>query len=70
MKIESSSFGKLPDGSNVKLFTLINNNKLSIKITNYGAIITSVEMLLWAARKEPDNFTFSCFDRFVLTDVS
>jgi len=44
MKIESTLFGKLPDGSDVKLFTLKNNNKLSIKITNYGAIITSVEM--------------------------
>ena len=44
MKIESSSFGKLKDGRNVELFTLSNDNKLSVKITNYGAIITSIKM--------------------------
>ena len=44
MKIESTDFGKLHDGSVAKLFTLSNNNNLTIKITNYGAIITSIEM--------------------------
>jgi aldose 1-epimerase len=44
MKIETSYFGKLRDGNNVELFTLTNNNKLSVKIINYGAIITSIEM--------------------------
>ncbi len=44
MKIEINSFGKLHDGSNVELFTLINDNNLTVKITNYGAIITSIEM--------------------------
>lgn len=44
MKIDTISFGKLQDGSNVKLFTLNNDNNLTVKITNYGAIITSIEM--------------------------
>ncbi|HRX12303.1 MAG TPA: aldose epimerase family protein [Draconibacterium sp.] len=44
MKIEITTFGKLHDGSPVKLFTLKNDNKLVIKVTDYGAIITSIEM--------------------------
>jgi aldose 1-epimerase len=44
MKLKLKSFGKLNDGHEVKLFTLINDNNLSVKITNYGAIVTSIEM--------------------------
>lgn len=44
MKIETTTFGHLNDGSEVRLFTLANDNNLVVKITNYGAIITSIEM--------------------------
>lgn len=44
MKIEIKTFGKLRNGNEAKLFTLSNDNKLAIKITNYGAIITSIEI--------------------------
>lgn len=44
MKLETTSFGNLKDGSEVKLFTLCNDNNLTVKITNYGAIVTSIEM--------------------------
>jgi aldose 1-epimerase len=44
MKIVKSNFGKLPDGTEAKHFTLTNDNNLAVKITNYGAIITSIEM--------------------------
>jgi len=44
MKLETTTFGKLKDGSDVNLFTITNNNNLSVKITNYGGIITSIEM--------------------------
>ncbi|TNF44954.1 MAG: galactose mutarotase [Bacteroidetes bacterium] len=44
MKLETSPFGKLKDGSEVTLFTIANQNNLSVKIINYGAIITSIEM--------------------------
>jgi len=44
MKLGTTSFGKLINGSKVKLFTITNDNKVSVKITNYGAIITSIEM--------------------------
>lgn len=43
MKLEKAFFGKLKDGRDVNLFTL-SNNKITVKIINYGAIITSIEM--------------------------
>lgn len=44
MKITSNPFGKLKDGRDVTIFTLQNDNAITIKIINYGAIITSIEM--------------------------
>ncbi len=43
MKLQTTTFGNLKDGREAKLFTL-SNNAVTIKITNYGAIITSVEI--------------------------
>lgn len=43
MKIKKTIFGTLPDKRKAELFTLINND-LTLKITNYGAIITAIEM--------------------------
>ncbi len=43
MKLSSKSFGMLPNGKNADLFILGNNNQVTVKITNYGAIITSIE---------------------------
>lgn len=43
MKINQSTFGKTSEGKEVSLFTLENDNQVTIKITNYGAIITSIE---------------------------
>lgn len=44
MKIQSEIFGKISNKVEVKLFTLTNDNSLRVKITNHGAIITSIEM--------------------------
>ncbi|MGQ8335109.1 aldose epimerase family protein [Sunxiuqinia sp. A32] len=44
MKLSKTTFGILPNGQTAELFTLENDNKLKVKITNYGAIITSIEM--------------------------
>jgi len=38
--VQSKSFGKLPDGREVSLVTLKNNNGVEIDVTNYGGIIT------------------------------
>jgi aldose 1-epimerase len=43
-KVEVSSFGKLPDGTPVQLFTLINSAGLIAKITDYGTIITELHV--------------------------
>jgi len=43
MKITTTKFGNLKDGSEALLFTL-ENNSITIKITNYGGIITSIDM--------------------------
>ena len=43
MSIERESFGKMPDGEEVELFTLTNRNGLRAKIMTYGATLTAVE---------------------------
>jgi aldose 1-epimerase len=43
MSIKTESFGKTPDGQAVDLYTLTNQNGLKAKITNYGAILVSME---------------------------
>ena len=37
-------YGKLSDGSEVKIFTLTNKNGVVAKVTEYGAILVSVEV--------------------------
>ncbi len=43
MKITKSLFGKTNEGHEVELFTLTNDNRVTVKITNYGAIVTCIE---------------------------
>ncbi|HAH24126.1 MAG TPA: galactose-1-epimerase [Prolixibacteraceae bacterium] len=42
MKVTKSLFGKTNEGVEVDLFTLSNDNQVTVKITNYGAIVTSI----------------------------
>lgn len=42
MQISRQAFGQF-NGQEVELFTLKNDNQVTVKITNYGAIITSIE---------------------------
>jgi aldose 1-epimerase len=42
MKVTKSLFGKTNEGIEVDLFTLSNDNQVTVKITNYGAIVTSI----------------------------
>jgi aldose 1-epimerase len=44
MTIGTESFGKTPDGQEVELYTLANTNGLKARITNYGAILVSLEV--------------------------
>lgn len=43
-KLKKESFGKLPDGTQVDVYTLTNKNGVEAKITNYGATLTSVKV--------------------------
>ncbi|MEX2120336.1 MAG: aldose epimerase family protein [Pirellulales bacterium] len=42
MDVRQEPFGTLSDGTAVELYTLTNQHKVVVKLTNYGAIITSV----------------------------
>lgn len=41
--IKQESFGQLPDGTPVELFTLTNRNGVEARITNYGGILVSLK---------------------------
>ena len=43
-KTKVESYGKLEDGSEVKIFTFSNKNGMIAKVTEYGAILTSLEV--------------------------
>jgi len=43
MSIAKTSFGKTEDGQEIDLYTCTNSNGLIVKLTNYGAIVVSVE---------------------------
>lgn len=43
-RVLKSSFGKLPDGTAVDLYTLTNANGLSAKVATYGTIITELHV--------------------------
>jgi aldose 1-epimerase len=43
-KVEKNFFGKLPDGREVYQFTLTNSKGSVVKVINYGAIVTSIEV--------------------------
>ena len=42
MKIEQNVFGKLPDGTEVKIYTLTNTKGVTAKVTEYGGILTEL----------------------------
>ena len=44
MKIDAIKFGILNDGKKAKQFILSNDNGITVKVTNYGAIISHVQM--------------------------
>lgn len=44
MNAQQESYGKMPDGTPVELYTLVNANGLKAKIINYGAILVSLEV--------------------------
>lgn len=41
--LQQETYGKMPDGTEVKIFTLTNKNGLKARVTEYGAILVSME---------------------------
>jgi aldose 1-epimerase len=41
--LKTETYGKMPDGREVKIFTLVNKNGLRARVTEYGAILVSME---------------------------
>jgi aldose 1-epimerase len=41
--VKEDVYGKMPDGREVKIYTLTNKNGLTAKVTEYGAILVSME---------------------------
>jgi len=44
MDIQKESFGKLPDGTGIELYTLTNSKGLKVRIMTYGGTIVSLEV--------------------------
>ena len=44
MKVLATPFGNLPDGRQATLYTITNDNGFVVQATNYGGIITKIEM--------------------------
>ena len=44
MSITKNSFGTLPNGTKVDIFTLTNSKKVSVDITNFGGIIVAINV--------------------------
>lgn len=44
MTLDVSNFGRMPDGSPVRLYTLRNKNGMTVKVTEYGLIITELHV--------------------------
>src|SRR5467141_4081403 len=44
MNISSDHFGVTPEGEGVQLFSLTNDQGMEVRITNYGGIITAINV--------------------------
>ena len=44
MKITSDHFGVTPEGDEVQLFSLTNDQGMEVRITNYGGIVTAINV--------------------------
>lgn len=63
--VETTSFGKLPDGGEAKLFTLKNKNGIVVKLTDYGARIVAVEAPDRTGKKANIVLGFDSVDKYV-----
>lgn len=65
MKIQRNAYGRTPDGRAVELFSLTNSAGATLRVTNWGAIITSVEVLDRSGRVENVTLGFPSLDGYL-----
>jgi aldose 1-epimerase len=68
MHIKKEIFGHCPKGEKVFLYTLVNPNGIIVKITNYGAIVTAVEMADKNGKKENVVLGFNTLEEYLSTE--
>ncbi len=68
MNIKKEVFGQCCHGEKAFLYTLINPKGISVKITNYGAIITSIEMPDKKGNKENIVLGFNTLDEYLSSE--
>ena len=68
MNIKKEIFGQCPKGEKVFLYTLVNPNGITVKITNYGAIITSIAMPDKNGNKENVVLGFNTLDEYLSSE--
>ena len=65
MTLEKSEFGHTKDGQAASLFTLTNANGLVVKLTDYGAIVVSVDVPDRDGKLENVNIGFDNLDGYL-----
>ena len=68
-KLKKSRYGLLSDGTKIHLFT-ISNGKMSVSVTNYGAILTSILLPAKGGGDVDVLLGFSTLDGFIRDDCS
>ena len=68
-KLKKSRYGLFSDGTKIHLFT-ISNGKMSVSVTNYGAILTSILLPAKGGGDVDVLLGFSTLDGFIRDDCS
>jgi len=68
MNIKKEVFGQGLKGEKIFLYTLVNPNGITVKITNYGAIINSIEMTDKNGKKENVVLGFRTLEEYLSAD--
>ena len=63
--IKQATFGKMPDGTPVYLYTMGNSQGMEVKITNYGGIVVSLKVPDKAGHADDVILGFDSLDGFV-----
>jgi len=65
MKISKKGFGTLPDGSTADLYTLEGENGLTVEVTGFGGVITSIRCPDKTGKVEEITLGFETLDEYV-----